>query len=118
MAKRSRAAAPRATSAMTRPLPDQSLGVEWTILELLARGVVDDSERQMLRDLLLADTLNWGELLEQALRHKMLPMLAHHVISAGLRFDVPTTIYLHLESALAWNRYQIEVFRHETVRVA
>ena len=40
-----------------------------------------------------ADTLNWGELLEQALRHKMLPMLAHHVISAGLRFDVPTSIY-------------------------
>ena len=72
----------------------------------------------MLRDLLLANTLDWGELLEQALRHKMLPMLAHHIISAGLRFDVPTTIYQHLESALEWNRYQIEVFRRETVRVA
>jgi Uncharacterised nucleotidyltransferase len=103
---------------MTRPLPDQSLGPEWTILELLARGVVDDAERQMVRDLLLADTLNWGELLEQALRHKMLPMLAYHVISAGLRFDVPTSIYMHLESALEWNRSQIEVFRRETVRVA
>ncbi len=103
---------------MTRPLPDQSLGPEWTILELLARGIVDDSERQMVRDLLVADTLNWGELLEQALRHKMLPMLAHHIISAGLRFDVPTSIYMHLESALEWNRWQIEVFRRETVRVA
>jgi hypothetical protein len=102
---------------MTRPLPDQSLGPEWTILELLARGVVDDAERE-IRDLLLADTLNWGELLEQALRHKMLPMLAYHVISAGLRFDVPTSIYMHLESALEWNRSQIEVFRRETVRVA
>ena len=103
---------------MTRPLPDQSLGPEWTILELLARGIVDDSERQMVRDLLVAETLNWGELLEQALRHKMLPMLAHHVISADLRFDVPTSIYMHLESALEWNRCQIEVFRGETVRVA
>src|SRR6266480_4424740 len=103
---------------MTRSLPDQSLGPEWTILELLARGIVDDSERQMVRDLLLSETLDWGELLEQALRHKMLPMLAHHVISAGLRFDVPTTIYQHLESALEWNRCQIEVFRRETVRVA
>ena len=103
---------------MTRPLPDQSLGVEWTILELLARGIVDDPERQMVRDLLLADTLNWGELLEQALRHKMLPMLAHHIISAGLRFDVPMSIYMHLESVLEWNRCQIEVFRRETVRVA
>ena len=103
---------------MTRPLPDQSLGPEWTILELLARGIVDDSERRMVHDLLVAETLNWGELLEQALRHKMLPMLAHHVISADLRFDFPTSIYMHLESALEWNRCQIEVFRGETVRVA
>ena len=103
---------------MTRPLPDQSLGPEWTILELLARGMVDDFERQMVRDLLLSDTLNWGELLEQALRHKMVPMLAHHIISERLRFDVPTSIYLHLESALEWNRWQIEVFRRETVRIA
>jgi Uncharacterised nucleotidyltransferase len=103
---------------MIRALPDKSLGPEWAVLELLARGIVDDSERQMARDLLLSDTLNWGEVLEQALRHKMLPMLSHHIISAELRFDVPTTIYQHLESALEWNRCQIEVFRRETVRVA
>jgi hypothetical protein len=103
---------------MTRPLPDRSLGAEWTILELLARGIVDDPERQMARDLLLTDTLDWGELLEQALRHKMVPMLAHHIISTGLRFDVPMGIYQHLESALEWNRWQIELFRGETVRVA
>ena len=103
---------------MTHPLPDQSLGPEWTILELLARGVLDDSERQMVRELVLTGTLDWGELLEQAVRHKMLPMLAHHIISAGLRFDVPTTIYMHLESALEWNRCQIDVFRRETIRVA
>lgn len=103
---------------MTRPLPDQLLGPEWTILELLARGIVDNSERQLARDLLLSETLDWGELLEQALRHKMLPMLAHHIISADLRFDIPMSIYLHLESALQWNRCQIELFRRETVRVA
>jgi Uncharacterised nucleotidyltransferase len=103
---------------MTRPLPDRSLGPEWTILELLARGIVDDPERQMVRDLLLAETLDWGELLEQALRHKMVPLLAHQIVSAGLRFDVPTAIYQHLESTLVWNRWQIEVFRRETVRVA
>ena len=103
---------------MTRPLPDRLLGPEWTILELLARGIVDGPERQMVRDLLMSDTLDWGELLEQALRHKMLPMLAHHIISADLRFDVPTSIYQHLESTLEWNRSQIDVFRRETVRVA
>ena len=117
-AERSRAAASSATNVMTRPLPDQSLGVEWTILEMLARGVVDDSERQVVRDLILSETLDWGELLEQALRHKMLPMLAYQVVSAGLRFDVPMAIYQHLESALEWNRWQIDVFRRETVRVA
>ena len=103
---------------MTRPLPDQSLGSEWTILELLARGIVDDSERQLVCDLLVRDTINWGELLEQALRHKMLPMLAHEIISAGLRYDIPTSIYLHLESTLEWNRWQIEVYRREAVRAA
>jgi hypothetical protein len=103
---------------MTRQLPDRSLGPEWTILELLARGIVDDSERQMVRDLLMADSLNWGELLEQGLRHKMVRMLAHHIISNDLRFDVPTSIYLHLESALEWNRFQIEVYRREAIRVA
>jgi hypothetical protein len=103
---------------MTRPLPDRSLGSEWTILELLARGIVDDPEREVARDLLSSDTLDWGELLEQALRHKMLPMLAHHIISSDLRFDVPMSIYHHLESALDWNRCQIDVFRRETVRVA
>ena len=103
---------------MTRPLPDLALGPEWTILELLARGVIDDVEQQMVRDLLLAETLNWGELLEQALRHKMLPMLAYHIVSEDVRFEVPTSIYQHLESALEWNRWQIEVFRRETVRVA
>jgi hypothetical protein len=103
---------------MTRPLPDRSLGSEWAILELLAREIVDEPERRMARDLLLAGDLDWGELLEQALRHKMLPMLAHHVISADIRFEVPTSIYMHLESALEWNRSQIEVFRRETVRVA
>ncbi len=99
-------------------MPDLSLGSEWTILELLARGIVDDLEQQRVRDLLLAETLDWGELLEQALRHKMLPILAYHIVSASLRFDVPRSIYQHLESALEWNRWQIEVFRREAVRVA
>ncbi|MGI8890088.1 MAG: nucleotidyltransferase family protein [Chthoniobacterales bacterium] len=99
-------------------MPDQSLGPEWTILELLARGVKDDSERQAVRELLSSDALDWGQLLEQALRHKMVPMLAYYAVSAGLRFDLPMSIYQHLEAALEWNRSQIEVFRRETVRVA
>ncbi len=103
---------------MTRPLPDQALGSEWTILELLARGIVDHSERQMFCDLVVGENLNWGELLEQALRHKMLPMLAYHIISANLRFDVPRSVYQHLESDLDWNRCQIEIFRRETARAA
>jgi hypothetical protein len=36
---------------MTRQLPDQSLGLEWPNLELLAWGIANDSERQMVRDL-------------------------------------------------------------------
>jgi len=67
---------------------------------------------------LVTDTLNWGELLEQSLRHKMITILAHHIISDGLRFEVSTPIFMHLESTLEWNRWQIEVYRREAVRVA
>jgi len=45
-------------------------------------------------------------------------MLAHHIMSENVRFEVPTSIYQHLESVLEWNRWQIEVFRREAVRVA
>ncbi|MGH7984581.1 MAG: nucleotidyltransferase domain-containing protein [Candidatus Udaeobacter sp.] len=72
----------------------------------------------MFCDLVVGENLNWGELLEQALRHKMLPMLAYHIISANLRFDVPRSVYQHLESDLDWNRCQIEIFRRETARAA
>lgn len=103
---------------MTRPLPDQSLGPEWMILELLARGIASSSEEALIRERLTSENLSWGELIEQALRHKMLPMLAYQVTSADLRFEVPVPIYQHLESVLTWNRRQIEVFRREAVRVA
>lgn len=103
---------------MTTSSTETPLTPEWRILELLARGLTHDSQRQSLRDLLLSRDLSWGELIEQALRNKMLPMLAYHVTSAGLRFDVPQTIYQHLQSTLEWNRHQIDLFRRETVRVA
>jgi hypothetical protein len=102
---------------MTAMSLTKSFGPEWTILELLARGRSDISKQAITRHL-LSGSLDWGELLEQALRQHMIPMLGHFVVSSDLRFDIPASIYQHLESALEWNRWQIEVFRREAARIA
>jgi hypothetical protein len=80
-----------------------------------------DAERAALsaplRDLLLR-TPSIGMSCWSRRWHHMVPVLGHHIISAGLRFDLPPGVYQRLESALKWNRWQIEVFRREMVRVA
>ncbi len=103
---------------MSRELPDQSLGPEWTVLELLCRGITTDGERDLLRELLQSDGLLWGELLEQALRHQMLPMLAFHVASEELRFSIPKYVYDLLVAELEVNRRRLDVFRRETAKVS
>lgn len=103
---------------MDRRLPDVALGVEWAVLELVARGAHRPEEQALVRDLLTSESLSWGELLEQAIRHQMLPILAHAVAALELRFDVPFLIAWHLDAELELNRWRLQVFRGTAAEVA
>jgi len=96
--------------------PDPALGAEWAVLELLCLGLGTPARRDDF-ERLICGHLDWGELLEQALRHRMLPMLAHAVVENGLGKSVPLRVAEHLRNVLALNRYRREVWFHEAARV-
>lgn len=98
-------------------IPDLALGPEWTLLELLCLGLTTPREQERFEELVRSDDLHWGELLEQALRHKMLPTLAFYVSSAELEDVVPPLIMAHLQSLLDLNRRKIAIFRKEAARI-
>src|SRR5260370_20836584 len=83
---------------------DRSLGNEWALLELLARGLTTPERRQAFGRL-IADDLQWGELLDQPLRHRMLSLVAESLVSAGLLDLVPRRLAEHLRPVLALSRY-------------
>ena len=99
-------------------MSNTSPGPEWIVLEKLARGSSSADDRVELDELLRLDSLSWGELFEQSLRHQLLPALAHSVVTSDVRFDVPFLIAWHLESELELNRFRIDVFRREAARVS
>ena len=74
---------------MTSSLPDLEFGPEWALLELLCLGLTEPEQQQMFEDLIRSGDLNWGELMEQALRHKMLSMLALYVTSDDFHETIP-----------------------------
>ncbi len=99
-------------------LPDLTLGPEWAVLESLTVGDVAATART-LPALLQHGDFRWGELLEQALRHQMLPLVAHEVLAvaetAGVR--VPGRVAQHLAEVLEANRWRLTVFRREAARI-
>ena len=102
--------------------PDRALGPEWAALELLCSGHADEAPEatERLAALLRDPELHWGELLEQAMRHQTLPLLALHVLPLADRDAVPVTelIAWHLADYLETNRCRLAAFRREAVRVA
>jgi hypothetical protein len=101
-----------------RDMPDLSLGPEWAALEVLTVGDAAASARA-IPVLLQHAEFHWGELLEQALRHQMLPLVAREVLelaeSVGVR--VPGRVAQHLAEVLETNRWRLTVFRREAARI-
>jgi hypothetical protein len=98
---------------------DVALGPEWAALELLCVGRAEE-EPERLAQLLRDPELQWGELLEQAMRHQTLPLLALHVLELAGRDEIQLTplIAWHLAEYLETNRWRLAVFRREAARIA
>jgi len=58
---------------------------------------------------------SWGETLEQALRQKILPLLAFEITDRGNLAEIPKYILQHLEESLEVNRRRVAYLR-ETAR--
>jgi hypothetical protein len=98
-------------------LPDTSLGPEWAVLETLCLGPALPDAEAHARQLARTPGFHWGELVEQALRHKVLPLVALCFTGPGAAGLAPMFVKRHLEQALDVNRRTIAVLREETARV-
>ena len=65
-------------------------GREWIILEKITKGAEEDVDK--IKKLLTGE-INWGELMEQAMSHKIFPMVAYFFIKNDLFEKIPPFIH-------------------------
>lgn len=102
----------------------EKYGPEWAILELICLDkVVPDFEKEIIR-VIDKNIIDWGELLDQAIRHKLLPTLAYHIIklfytssSPFPKPPIPNLIGWHLYTALNGNRLRINIDKREIIEI-
>jgi hypothetical protein len=103
--------------------PDKTFGNEWSILELVSMGIETEDDREYFRELVNAKELSWGILLENSLKHKILPMLAYHVIdffeaeNGEVGKPIPKFVGRHLRAALEFNRHKTNLFRKAASKI-
>lgn len=98
-------------------IPDLAFGPEWALMELLCLGLVTDEEQQAFNELINSGSLDWGLLLEQALRHKMLPLLACHTLLVESGQAVPRRVQDHFRSVVDLNRHKRAIWYPEANRI-
>lgn len=98
-------------------LPDLALGPEWAILELLCLGLKDEKVKNYFIEVLKSGDINWGELLEQAIYHRVWPNLAYHLTLEEFQLYVPRDIRWHLRQMLDVNKHKTTLCRAEVVRI-
>ena len=98
--------------------PDIQFGVEWKLLELLCKDLNATVDREIIQALVEYPDFHWGELLDQAIRHRMQYLLAYQVMrDEELSRSVPRYIRNFLLDALKMNEYTMEMMRLEVTRI-
>lgn len=98
-------------------IPDFAFGPEWTLLELLCLGLITEDEQTAFTELVRSGSLDWGMLLEQALRHKMLPLLALHTLMAEPGTAVPRRVQDHFRAVIDVNRHKRSIWYPEAHKI-
>lgn len=98
--------------------PEWDPGPEWVVLEYLATTNMSSGRDPVLAGLYAHPDLDWGELLEQALRHQLLPMLAWSVLEHDPLDGLHHGVRDHLGASLAANRHRLNLLREEATGVA
>jgi Uncharacterised nucleotidyltransferase len=92
-------------------------GPEWAALELLCHPPNTPGRDEQLQAMVAGRDLHWGELIEQAIRHKLLPLLAGHLTDRRHGDSVPPPLASHLRHVLRANQHRTRIYRTEALRV-
>ncbi len=94
------------------------LGAEWAMLELSSLGLTTPRQTAMFNAFLAQRDFDFGELLEQGIRHKVLPRLARHLLSDVVESLLPVRVRQHLQSVILVHEHKSAVHLKECLRVA
>lgn len=89
-------------------------GVEWIILEKITKGDAEDT--QLIKDLFSYE-INWGELMEQAMSHKIFPMLAYFVIENDCFDKVPPFVNQYFRTFLDVNMEKVKKIKEAAIEI-
>lgn len=105
-------------SAPTRTGPAPSRRPEQAVLEAICVPASPEQVRELLPPLLIDPAFRWGELLERAIEHKVLSLLADTVKAADLTRYLPPRLWRFMDHALRCNQYKNAIYRTEASRMA
>ena len=89
---------------------------EWVILEKITMGEKDNIDD--VKFILENYNINWGELIEQAMSHKIFPMVAYFFISNDLFDKIPPFINQYFRVIYDVNREKVKKIKEETIKIA
>lgn len=86
---------------------------EWKILVSIAKGDV-----LKVKEILNSNCLNWGELIEQSMRHKMFPMVCHEFLKDDELFSrVPPFINQYFKICYDINSVKTRIIKNEAIEI-
>ena len=96
---------------------DEKLSKEWLILEQCALLLDPNTPKEPLVELLSEGSVDWGNLIQQALRHNILPFIAYILGSNNLMKNVPHEFQELFCTALSVNRHVYTMGYRELARI-
>jgi Uncharacterised nucleotidyltransferase len=90
---------------------------EWRLLELVTLDLASDGDRTEFEEIIGNSHLNWGEVLDQALRHKVLHLLTDTVAARNCWASLPRFLSEHLRDLLRINRHRLRLYREAAADV-
>lgn len=88
-------------------MPESDLGPEWALLELLCYGPLEGTRKEAFEAAVLSRKINLAVLVEQAMRHRLIPMLAQALCAENLSHAVLPQLRGELVGALLANRARV-----------
>lgn len=92
-------------------------GPEWVLLEKCAGGLRNEDDKEVFKTIVKEYKLNYGKLIEQAIVHKILPMLVLQLMKNQLLLEIPPVFQQYFRFMLDINKRRTELLREQVVRI-